>query len=235
MFGGVLFTSCKTDEDLTVADEVVDIATQNTYDDQAAQKYLTTNYFDSQGKIVAYSDTDTSDDNYPSLSTYNVTTLPSGVVVVMIPTAQPSPGKTINSEDVLRLTSISKSVVAKKVNDIPTFTTYQDFINTINTGVPEVDPFYFYAKNSILNGNARSYFEIEGFQEGIKLFKSYEIPDVNNYNMQGVIIVPSRAAFARDSNALDALISGQVLSFVDRSFIFNVQVYKTTTRTTAQY
>lgn len=231
--GAVFFTSCKREEEDTTTKEVVDISTQNTYDDLAAQKYLTSNYFDSQGRIVVYSDTDTSDDNYPSLNTYSVTKLPSGVIIVMRPTAQPSPGKTINNQDVLRITSISRSVVAEKVNDVPVFTTFQDFVNTINTGVPEVDPFYFYAKNSLLNGKERSYYEIEGFQEGIKYFKSCEIPDVDNYNMQGVIIVPSRAAFGRDANFAD--LNTTTLKFVDRSFIFNVQVYRTTTRTTIQF
>ena len=97
-------------------------------------------------------------------------------------------------------------------------------------------PSYFYTKNAQLNGKDRSYYEIEGFQEGIKQFKSCEIADVDNYNMQGVIIVPSRAAFARDSNVYDIpTANGGLLKFVDRSFVFNVQVYKTTTRTAVEF
>lgn len=234
ILGSVCFTSCKRDEE-NPADvvEVVDIQTQNTYDDQAAQKFLTDNYFDPQGKMMAYSETDTADDNFPSLNTYNPVVLPSGVVIVMRPSAQPMPGKTIHDNDVLKITSISFSGVAKNLAEGPIFTTQQNYRNTLaNSGVPEIDPSYFYTKNGQLNGKPRSYYEIEGFQEGIKYFKSCEIPDSENYNMQGVIIVPSRVAYARDSNVLD--INTTNFKFNDRSFVFNVQVYKTDTRTLIQ-
>ena len=236
IIGAVSFTSCKRDSEEDVA-EVVSIDTQNSYDDQAAVKFLKESYFDPQGKIVAFSATDTSDDNYPSLYTYNPVTLPSGVIIVKRPSAEPIPGKVINDKDVLRLTSISSTFVAKSGNEGPIYSTQQNFRNTImDSGVPEVDPSYFYTKNAQLNGKDRSYYEIEGFQEGIKYFKSCEIADVDNYNMQGVIIVPSRAAFARDSNVYDIpTANGGLLKFVDRSFVFNVQVYKTTTRTAVEF
>ena len=236
IIGAIGFTSCKSDSDEEVA-EVVSIDTQNSYDDQAAVKFLKESYFDPQGKIVAFSATDTSDDNFPSLYTYNPVTLPSGVIVVKRPSAEPIPGKAINDKDILRLTSISSTFVAKSGNEGPIYSTQQNFRNTImDSGVPEVDPSYFYTKNAQLNGKDRSYYEIEGFQEGIKQFKSCEIADGDNYNMQGVIIVPSRAAFARDSNVYDIpTANGGLLKFVDRSFVFNVQVYKTTTRTAVEF
>lgn len=233
LLGTLSFTSCKREDDAET-EEVVSIETQNSYDDQAAQKFLKDNYFDPQGKVVAFSATDPADDNYPSLFTYNPVTLPSGVVVVMKPNAQPNPGKTINDKDVMRLTSISYSYNAKSTTDGIIFSSQQNFINTIaNSGTPEVDPVYFYTKTANLNGKDRSFYEIEGFQEGIKHFKSCEIPDVDNYNMQGVIIVPSRVAYARDSNVFDVPVFNY--KFDDRSFIFNVQVYKTDTRLATEF
>ena len=231
IIGSFVFNSCKSNSDDNSSVKIP-IETQNSYDDAAIQKYLLDNYFDAQGKVVAYSATDPADDNIPSLNTYSPTLLPSGVVIVKIPTAQPTPGKTIGDTDVLRLTSISTSVIAYK-NDVGVkFGVPKSFRNTINTGVPEVDPSYFYVKNSKLNGKPRSFYEIEGLQEGIKYLKSCEIPDITNYNMQGVILVPSRAAFARDSNALD--LNEPTFKVNDASFIFNVQVYKTDTRSASE-
>lgn len=94
-----------------------------------------------------------------------------------------------------------------------------------------MDPAYFYVKNSILTSDTykdktRGYFEIEGLKEGLNYFKSYEIADSEDYNMQGVIIVPSRAAFARDDH-----FAYSSYSFRNRSFVFSFQIYKADTRT----
>ena len=233
LLGTISISSCKSNDEEAIVEVAID--TQNTYDDQAAQKFLTDYYFDSQGVVVAFSSTETFDDNYPSLSTYNPTILPSGVIIVKRPSAQPAIGKTINDTDVLRLTSVSNSFYAAPVNGVATYTSQQSYRNTVGyNGVPEKDPFYFYTKVANLNSKARSYYEIEGFQEGIKYFKSCEIPDSDNYNLQGVIIVPSRAAYARDSNSYDYTYNGVTIKYSDRSFVFNIQVYKTTTRTAAE-
>ena len=79
------------------------------------------------------------------------------------------------------------------------------------------------------SGKPRSYYEMEGFQEGVRKFMAFNIPDSNNYNLQGVIIVPSRAAFARDDHY-----PYQNINWRNRSFVFNFQVYKTSTRTPDQ-
>ena len=70
---------------------------------------------------------------------------------------------------------------------------------------------------------------MKGLQEGLKYFKSTEVSDDANYNMQGVIIVPSRAAFARDAH-----FAYSSYTFKDRCFVFSFQIYKTSTRTSAQ-
>jgi hypothetical protein len=50
-------TSCNNDDDNNSTTEEVSIETQNTYDDEAIQKFLKDNYFDSRGNIVAFSST----------------------------------------------------------------------------------------------------------------------------------------------------------------------------------
>lgn len=222
-------TSCRKDDDNTTTEEV-SIETQNSYDDTAIKQFLKDNYFDAKGNIKAFSSTITTDDNEKPLTDYNPVTLNSGVVYIV--RNVPANGKTIANNDMLRIMQVSNTYVAAKDTDgTIKFGSQYSFRNTVtSTGTPEVDPAYFYVKNSILTSDTykdktRSYFEIEGFQEGLKYFKSYEIPDSDNYNMQGVIIVPSRAAFARDDH-----FAYSSYSFKNRSFVFSFQIYKTDTR-----
>lgn len=226
-------TSCRKDDDESTTEEV-SIETQNSYDDEAIKQFLKDNYFDARGNIIAFSSTITTDDNEKPLADYNPVTLPSGVVYISryIPTN----GKTIASNDVLRIMQRSNTYVAVKATDGKIkFDSQYSFRNTVDaTGTPEVDPAYYYVKNSVLTSDTykdktRSYFEIEGLQEGLKYFKSTEVADSDNYNMQGVIIVPSRAAFARDDH-----FAYSSYTFRNRSFVFTFQVYKTDTRTPAQ-
>jgi len=99
------------------------------------------------------------------------------------------------------------------------------------TGVPQEDPAYYYVKQSVLDAASagvakeRSYYEIEGFREALQKFKAFDLPEDADYNLQGVIIVPSRAAFARDAH-----FNYNNISLRNRSFVFNFQVYKSMTR-----
>lgn len=228
--------SCKRDEATTTAvQEVSDLAEQNSNDDEAIKKYLNEHYLDSQGLIQAFSSTDTSDDNEKKLSELNHEILPSGVVVITRKGAQPTDGKEIRETDVLRLMSKTITFLSQK-NDKGevVYTSQSNFINTIDTwGTPEKDPYYYYVKNSVLESatvdvaKSRSYYEIEGFQEGLKEFKAYNnLLDSEGYNLQGVIIVPSRVAYARDVHYLS--------SYRNRTFVFNFQVYDASARTDSQ-
>ncbi len=226
-------TSCRKDDEESTTEEV-SIETQNSYDDEAIKQFLNDNYFDARGNIVAFSSTVTTDDNEKPLAGYNPVTLPSGVVYISRYT--PTNGKAIASNDILRIMQRSNTYVAVKATDGKIkFDSQNLFRNTVDaTGTPEVDPAYYYVKNSVLTSDTykdktRSYFEIEGLQEGLKYFKSTEVPDSDNYNMQGVIIVPSRAAFARDDHFVYSS-----YAFRNRSFVFTFQIYKTDTRTSAQ-
>jgi len=218
--------SCRKDDNVETVEEV-SIETQNTYDDQAAQNFLETHYLDAKGNIKNWVSTDNVN---VKLSDLNPVKLPSGVIYIMRSGAQPNPGTSIGQYDLLRLMSSSTTYVATNTDNKIAFASPSIFRNTIaGAGVPEVDPAYFYVKKSVLENatvaqaKQRSYYEIEGFQEAIKKFQAYDIPDESSYNLQGVIIVPSRAAFARD---LHFNYTGIALR--NRSFVFNFQIYKST-------
>lgn len=230
----LVITSCRSDDS---SNTDTSLETQNSYDDQAAQKFLNDNYFDARGNVVAFDSSITTDDNEVPLAKLNPVKLPSGVIYISRYT--PTNGKAINATDKIRWMVKSTSYVGTKSSDgTILFDSGQLFRNTItSTGTPEVDPAYFYVKTSVLNkyntdnstNVTRSFYEMEGLQEGLKYFQSCEIPDSDNYNLQGVIIVPSRAAYARDLHYPFASIA-----FTNRSFVFNFQVYKTDTRTSAE-
>lgn len=220
----VAFTSCRKDEDIREPEVSVDV--QNSYDDEASVKYLQTHYFDAKGNVKEYLAADTVN---VKLADLDPVTLPSGVIYVMRPDAQPVDGTPIGDTDIIRLMSNTMTYVAVKTDDKVNFTGNYTFRNTIaNSGVPEVDPAYYFVKNKVLEkatnefAKKRSFYEMEGFQEGIRKFQAFDIPDDSNYNLQGLIIVPSRAAFGRDPHSS---FGGQV-SLRNRTFIFNFQVYK---------
>ncbi len=229
----VVLQSCKKDDDEVVDETVVlTVEEQNAYDDAAAINYMDTHYFDSKGNVVAFSDAVTTDDAFPKLSSYSPVKLNSGVIYIKRTGAQPEPGTAVNPTDVINIMQNTKIYVSGKVDDKITFGSEGTFSNTVSGSgdlVPVKDPAYFYVKKSVMDkfnkDNAttfdRSFFEIEGLQEGLKYFNAFNLDDSADYNLQGVIIVPSRAAFARDTNYYNV---------VNRSFVFNFQLYKTKTR-----
>lgn len=224
----IAITSCRKDDDGEVVPEV-NMETQNSYDDEASQKFLETHAFDAKGNIKDYVETDTTQ---VKLSSLNPITLPSGVIYVIRQGAQPSNGTNIGATDIISLMSTSTTYVATSTDGKTAFTSPYAFKNTITgSGIPELDPAYFNVKQSVLDNatgdlaKQRNFYEIEGFKEALQKFKAFDIPDESNYNLQGLIIVPSRAAFARDAH-----FNYSGISFKDRSFVFSFQVYKTTPR-----
>ena len=88
--GSLCFSACKKDDDdENIYVEPESISVQNSYDDQAIEKFLNNNYFDSLGNVVAFSNTDDSDDNETKLADLNPVKLPSGVVYIKREGAQP--------------------------------------------------------------------------------------------------------------------------------------------------
>ncbi len=220
--------ACRKEDDVETYKEPDNIETQNAYDDQAIQKYMETHYLDDRGIIVPFSDSDPSDDNNTKLSQMNPKTLPSGVVYIVRPNAQPNPGTAIGSTDIIRLMTKTTSVIAMETNGNVSFSNPVAFRSTVDgSGVPEVDPKYYFVSDAEANtaGKPKSYFEIEGFKEALQHFRAFNMDDVDNFNMQGIIIVPSRAAFSRDNHYPHVSYSMR-----NRSLVFNFQVYKTTPR-----
>lgn len=222
----LFLSACKREEHQRTPkiEEVESITIQNKNDDNAIQKYLEEHYFDNQGKIKAFSSTNTNDDNYPKLSDLKPIKLPSGVIVIIREGAQPTQGTEIKEDDIIHLmhkTTGFSSNDKGYANEI-TFASSVDL-----AGVPQIDPSFYYTPKSILEDTKKekSYYEIEGFQEGLKHFKSFDKSADENYNMQGVIIVPSRVAFARDVHY-----HYNNLSWRNINFVFNFQVYKTVAR-----
>ena len=92
----IALTSCRKDEEDVIPE--VNIETQNNYDNEAALKFLDTHAFDAKGNLKDYVETDTTMVKLASLSPI---TLPSGVIYVVRPSAQPSPGSNIGSTDII--------------------------------------------------------------------------------------------------------------------------------------
>lgn len=238
--GSLCFSACKRDDDTDTFVEPEDIAVRNSYDDQAIQKFLNDNYLDSQGNIKAFSSTDTSDDNEKKLSELSPVTLPSGVVYIIRSGAQPSPGVTLETNPTatnatqIRTMMRAYYYLATNTDGIVALGSPGNLLNTIDgSASPMTDPLFYYAKKVVLdnpnNSDAakqRSYYEIEGLQEGLKYFKGFaDKSDESNYNLQGVILVPSRAAFARDAHY-----NYTGYSLQNNCFVFNFEIYKANVR-----
>lgn len=235
--GSLTFSACKKDDEVETYKEPEDINVQNNYDNEAIQKFLENNYLDSRGNIKAFSSTDTSDDNETKLKDLNPQTTPSGAIYIIRPTGQPDPGTTIGNTDVMRILMRAKTYLAGSTDGNTTFITNSNFSGYSSldeTGSPSSDPIFYYVKNSTLAAattdvtKQRSYYEMEGFQEAIRKFKAFNQTDGENYNLQGVIIVPSKAAYARDAHY--SFGTGYTSPFRNTTFIFNLQVYKSTPR-----
>ncbi|MGH1519912.1 hypothetical protein [Chryseobacterium sp. JK1] len=229
LVGSLSFSACKKDDDTQTYKEPDDIATQNSYDDQAIKKYMDENYLDAQGNIKAFSSTDTSDDNEKKLSQLDYKTLPSGTIYIIRDGAQPTTNpKTIGPSDVIKIMGRSYACLAGDNNGTISFIDTFTFLNTISgNGVPLNDPTYYYVKQSILTAattdaaKQASYYQIPGFREALQKFQAFDnIDNSTPYNLQGVIIVPSRAAFARNPHYPYFNVS-----YRNRTFIFNFQIY----------
>ncbi|WP_312089841.1 hypothetical protein [Chryseobacterium sp.] len=233
--GSLCFTACKKDDEVERFVEPDDIAVRNSYDEQAIQKFMDANYLDSQGNVKAFSASDPADDNFKKLSELNPVKLPSGVIYIKRVDAQPNPGVAINTDSNSNTASLVKMMiranyyVATDLDGNVSLTSYGALVNTIDSNPsPVTDPKFYYVKKSVLDAattdiaKQRSYYEIEGFQEGLSYFTGFQgMPNEANYNLQGVIIVPSKAAFARNEN---------YYGLKNTTFVFNFQVYNTQVR-----
>lgn len=230
--GSLCFSACKKDDVIETYKEVENIDVQNSNDDQAIRKFMDENYLDAQGNIKAFSATDTADDKEKKLSQLKPETLPSGTIYIMREGAQPVVDNPIKDSDVLRIMGRAYTYLSYNNNGVSSLITPFTLFNTIDGNtVPVVDPMYYYTKKSILDKatlaiarNAR-YYQIPGFREALQKFSAFSLPDDAPYNLQGVIIVPSRAAFARNN-----FYPYSGVDYRNRTFVFNFQVYAKTDR-----
>ncbi|MGD1320497.1 hypothetical protein [Chryseobacterium sp. 2R14A] len=229
--GSLCFAACKKDDEVETFVEPEDINVRNSYDEQAIQKFMDNNYLDSQGNIKAFSSTDASDDNEKKLSQLNPQTLPSGVIYIKRDGAQPNPGVTLNTDSSSTDATLIKTMMranyylATDTDGNIALTYYGSLLNTLDgSGSPYTDPTFYYVKESIKTaaGKDRNYYEISGLKEALKYFEGYNnLPNGEIPNLQGVIIVPSKAAFARNDN---------YYGLKNMTFVFNFQIYNAQTR-----
>lgn len=227
--GSLCFSACKKDDEIPTYQEPEDINVQNSYDDQAIMKFMTENYLDAQGNIKAFSSTDASDDNEKKLSDLNYTKLPSGTIYIKREGAQPAQGEAqiVKDSSVIRLMGRAYAYKAIDNNGNIVFSDKTQFFNTIDDGtIPLTDPMFYYVKKTTLDAGAtdaakqKSYYEIAGLKEALKNFGAFNLPNEAPYNLQGVIIVPSRAAFGRNAHYPYG-----GYSYRNKSFVFNFQIY----------
>jgi hypothetical protein len=232
LVGSLCFSACKKEDEIEVYQETADINAQNSDDDQAIKKFMDENYLDVRGNIKPFSATDTADDHEKKLSQLSPVTLPSGTIYIMRDGAQPATSNLIKDKDVIRLMGRGYTFLSKNTNGVVSFTTQAPFFNTIEGNVvPVIDPMYYYVKKKTMDdatlaaAKKASYYQIPGFREALQKFSAFDIADDAAYNLQGVIIVPSRAAFARNS-----FYPYQGVDYRNRSFVFNFQIYKKSDR-----
>lgn len=223
---GLLFTACKNDDD---NDNELPIEEQNQVDDDVIVEYLKDHYFGERGLVKAFNDTDSTDNDFPSLHSLG-TKLPSGVWIVKRPEVI-AEGRAVedNTQDSILISHESKIFKASYQNlteGQKPYTSLQTFATTINgSGTAGWDPsFYHYHIPATMNDNINlSHFVIEGFVEGLKHFHSTDTDGSDLYNFQGLIVVPSRLAFGRD-----LVYAGGSLNYAyrDYSFVFNFELHR---------
>lgn len=224
--------SCSSDDDSGVAPEV-SIEERNRLDDAAIKHFLEVHYLDAQGEIKAFNSNDTSDDGETKLADLNPQKTPSGAIYIVRSGAQPAPGEAIRVNDKISIMHITRTYIAQKNENgqeiLGSTLTFRDTVNgggtPDNSDKPGRNTYFYRVPQSVLNSDKsyeRSAFEIEGFNETLsQYFTSFNMMDEDPYNLQGVIIVPSRLAFARDKHY-----NYTGYSLRDRCFVFNFQIYK---------
>ncbi len=206
-----LIISCKSDDDSST--KKLTIEEQNTADDTAILNFLSNYYFDDQGKVAKFSDTVTSDDKDPLSK--NAVQDPSGFWYVINPNAPASSGTAPDGTNEILIHCILKYFTATEGGN--GYSTLYNAYSTIDGyGIPKESPFFYKKPASATNDS--SYYTIKGLIDGLKFFQPTGKGKNDPYEkLQGVIIVPSRLAYARNSN---------YLGLADATFILNFELYK---------
>lgn len=236
-----VLVGCNNDDDNGVNKETkIPIEERNALDDEAIQQYMEDFYFNSKGVLTKF-DTikGNEDDAYPTLKSLakqdNL-----GIWYAENPNHKGT-GKTIVSNDStsIYLSSISTYFVATNSTDYKRKygSLGQFYYSSINTGDGSAtqDPTFYYftpTATEIKNGVKREHIELKNFVEGLKHFKTTERATTDLYNFQGVIILPSRLAYARNKYYVQSTGLTEFSAFRDATIVFNFELPKIEKRTT---
>lgn len=237
-----VLVGCNNDDDNGVNKETkIPVEERNALDDEAIQQYMEDYYFNPKnGKLTKFDTIKGNDDDaYPTLKSLakqdNL-----GIWYAENPNHKGT-GESIVSNDStsIYLSSISTYFVATNSTDYKRKYGYlgQFYYSSINTGDGSAtqDPtFYYYipTETEAKNGVKREHVELKNFAEGLKHFKSTNRSTNDLYNFQGVIILPSRLAYARNKYYVQSTGLTEYSTYRDATIIFNFELPKIEKRTT---
>jgi len=242
--------SCNNDDNniRIDAETKIPIAERNSLDDKAINQYLEDYYFSPgdtvNGRVIksgVLTKFDTikgnADDAYPSLKSLAKQDA-AGIWYAENPYQKGSTtGKTIKSIDESKITisytaqyflATNKTKLEDNPSQKPygTIGTYMSPTYNIGDGSAVNDPiFYRFIPTSAEDkrGVKREHLELKYFAEGLKHFTSTDRSKEDIYSFQGVIILPSRLAFARNRYYTGNALSDRT-AYRDASFIFNFEL-----------
>ncbi|WP_128330803.1 hypothetical protein [Apibacter sp. HY039] len=206
-----VLTSCSSDDDKT---KTLTIDEQNAADDASIVNFLDNYYFDDLGKVTKFTETVTSKDKDPLRK--NAKKDASGFWYVPNPAVTSASGTKPNgSNNILLHYTLNYYVASEGGSGYSSQTTASSSIDGL--GIAQQNP-SFYKKPSTDTTNVESYYVIKGIVDGLKYFSPTNKSKNDPYDvLQGVIIVPSRLAYARNSN---------YMSLSNATFVLNFELYK---------
>ncbi|WP_313360078.1 hypothetical protein [Empedobacter sp.] len=239
-----VLVGCNNDDDNGVNKETkIPVEERNALDDEAIQQYMEDFYFNPKnGKLTKFDTIKGNDDDaYPTLKSLakqdNL-----GIWYAENPNHKGT-GETIvsNDESKIYLNIEAKSFRATNSTDYKRkYGSIGGLIypwNSIDVsdGSSIQDPYYYYftpTETEAKNGVKREHRELKNFIEGLKHFKTTERSTNDLYNFQGVIILPSRLAYARNKYYVSGSGLSDYSSFRDLTIVFNFELPKIEKRTT---
>ncbi len=206
-------SSCNNDDDNTIPE--ISIEEQNTQDDASIQVFLDSYYLDDLGRLIAFDEDDSSDDDETPIRDH-ATALSDGVYYIVNPDIVAAGPSVTDVDTQTILLNYDFKTFYSGTNEEGEYlvTNYSTLVNTVNTtGLPSWNIPFFREDLEEDSSLTESFYEMEGFQEAIKHFQATEKEFEEPYVFQGAIIVPSRMAYARDSNVYSLYNAIAVISF----------------------
>lgn len=227
--------SCSSDDD---NNNELSVEQRKALDDEAIEEYLNDHYFSPiNGKVLKF-DTiaGNQDDANIKLSELTVKD-PAGYYYAMRPGVEANGDQVIEADSSKILISYQAKVF-EATNDLDTYAKKYGYVSTYTSsidsgdGSAQTDPsFYkaFISPDMIANGVKREHIELKNFTEALKKFKSTGTNGRDLYNFQGIIILPSQLAYARNRMYTGTAIT-ENHAYRNTSFIFNFELHKVTPR-----